>query len=75
MIHLHDDDDYNSRTNVEESFNISRPFHGGSPEFLSGSIDKKRDELPPKWIEFMEALGGKYEWTINWRLEKQVIRR
>ena len=54
----------------KEEILIEGEFKEDSPDKLEGSIDEIK-ELPPDFVEFMEALAGNITGKIRWKLEKK----
>jgi hypothetical protein len=54
----------------EEEILIEGEFKEEIPNKLEGSVDEIK-ELPPDFVEFMEALAGKVTGKIRWKLEKK----
>jgi hypothetical protein len=67
----HDEkDSEEDTTNYREEIFIEGKFKEENPYILKGSLDEIK-ELPPDFVEFMEALAGNVTGKIRWNLEKK----
>jgi hypothetical protein len=55
-------------TEYREEILIVGRFSEDSPEKLEGSLDEMK-EIPPDFVEFMEAMAGNITGKIRWKLE------
>ena len=69
-IHGGEKDSGGQQIDYREEILIEGKFSEDNPDTLEGNLEMK-DEIPPEFMEFMEAFVGNIAGTTRWKLEKK----
>ena len=69
-LHGEEKDSGDQQVDYREEILIEGKFSGDSPVKLEGSREMK-DDIPPEFMEFMEAFVGNVSGTIRWSLKQK----
>jgi hypothetical protein len=69
-IHGEERDSGDQQIDYREEILIEGKFSGDNPEKIEGSLEMK-DEIPPEFMEFMEAFVGNVAGTTRWSLKRK----